>query len=61
MESITYPLYAEITKLTNQRNAYAKAINRIDDYFEYRNSSPADGKYVHEVLSNLTIVLGKIK
>ncbi len=37
-----------------QLNAYKKAINRIDDFFEYRNSSKSDREQVHAILDNLT-------
>ncbi len=39
---------------TKQLNAYKKAINRIDDFFEYRNSSKSDREQVHAILDNLT-------
>lgn len=40
--------------------AYEKAINNIDDYFEYRNESAKDKKFVHKVLASLTMKLEKI-
>ena len=38
---------------------YMKAINRIDDYFEYRHQSEVDKKYVVDVLNQLTIDLSE--
>lgn len=40
--------------------AYKKAVNRIDDFFEYANESVSDRKYVHEVLDKLTKELVEI-
>ena len=34
--------------------AYKKAINDIDDYFEYSNTSVRDRRVVHNILSKLT-------
>ena len=34
--------------------AYQRAINKIDDYFEYRAESAADRSKVHDILSDLT-------
>lgn len=34
--------------------AYQKAINKIDDYFEYRGESEKDRKRVHKILAELT-------
>ena len=34
-------------------SAYANAINKIDDYFEYRNESKVDRDFVHVVLAKL--------
>lgn len=33
---------------------YSDALNRIDDYFEYRNKSAEDKEYVRKVLSSVT-------
>ena len=43
----------------NKRNrkileAYQNAINRIDDYFEYRNESISDRSFIHAELARLT-------
>lgn len=40
--------------------AYIKAINKIDDYFEYANESLKDRAYVHKVLAELTEELIKV-
>lgn len=40
--------------LRNRLGIYQKAINEIDDYFEYRNESKKDRKAVHGVLGRLT-------
>jgi len=37
--------------------AYQHAINRIDDYFEYRMESKVDQAKVREILSELTTAL----
>ncbi len=34
--------------------AYRKAINEIDDYFEYARESAKDQKKVYQILGNLT-------
>jgi hypothetical protein len=39
---------------------YKKAINIIDDFFEYANESKKDREFIHEVLDNLTDKLTKI-
>jgi hypothetical protein len=38
---------------------YQKAINKIDDYFEYRNESVKDRLKVQEILNELTTNLRK--
>ena len=40
---------------------YQRAINRIDDYFEYRHESEKDKQHVVEVLDNLTDQLREIQ
>jgi len=45
---------------TLQLEAYKKAINKIDDFFEYANSSISDRRRVHEILDNLTSELKEI-
>jgi hypothetical protein len=39
---------------------YKKAINKIDDFFEYANESKKDREFIHGVLDNLTIKLAGI-
>jgi len=39
---------------------YKKAINKIDDWFEYMNESKKDREFIHRTLNNLTIKLEKI-
>lgn len=41
-------------RLQTRLSHYQRAINEIDDYFEYRMESKLDQKYVHYVLANLT-------
>ncbi len=43
-----------INELEAQLKHYQKAVNEIDDYFEYRMESKRDQKQVHFVLANLT-------
>lgn len=43
-----------IKALETQLKHYQKAVNEIDDYFEYRMESKRDQKQVHFVLANLT-------
>lgn len=47
-------------RLLQNTTAYGKAINQIDDYFEYRNESLSDRKKVHQILGNLTDKLKEI-
>jgi hypothetical protein len=42
-------------------NLYIAAMNKIDDYFEYRCESKEDQEYVHEVLGELREELAKFK
>ena len=51
----------EIDRLKKHREAYAKAVNQIDDYFEYSNESVSDRKRVYEILDNLKLNLSTIK
>ena len=39
---------------------YVKAINRLDDYFEYRCESDKDRKYVYHTLNLLSKELEKV-
>ena len=53
---------AEQLALANSRlSMYQKAINMIDDYFEYRMESVVDQKEVHKILGNLTDSLSKTR
>ncbi len=40
---------------------YRKAINRIDDYFEYSMQSEKDQKRVHEILAKLSNEIALLK
>lgn len=40
-----------------QLSAYQKAVNRIDDYFEYAMESKHDQEKVHQILNDLTVAL----
>ena len=39
---------------------YSKAINQIDDYFEYRNESRKDREVVYKILDKLTLSLKEL-
>lgn len=41
-------------------DAYRDTINRIDDFFEYRNESKKDRKFIHEQLDKLSEKMEKI-
>jgi len=43
-----------VMESTRCLRAYQKAMNEIDDYFEYSMESKKDQKKVHQILSNLT-------
>ena len=47
--------------LLQQREAFCKAINKIDDYFEYSNESKQDKEFVYGVIDNLSMKLALIK
>ena len=51
----------EVKRLKQQREAYARAINHIDDFFEYRSESENDRKQVYSILDNLRMNLATIK
>ena len=38
----------------NRLESYQRAINKLDDYFEYRNESVKDREVVHAILAKLT-------
>ncbi len=61
MEDQKMPLERDIEKLEKQREAYSNAINKIDDYFEYRAHSTLDREVVYNILDNLRLKLGSIK
>ena len=46
-------------KTMTKLECYQKAINRIDDYFEYSNESKLDRERVHKILADLTTNLVK--
>lgn len=55
MRCYTNDELSEKLKTANSRlNYYQKAINAIDDYFEYANESSRDRKKMHQILGNLT-------
>lgn len=39
--------------LEKELSLYRKAINQIDDYFEYINESKRDREFVHKILDKL--------
>lgn len=41
--------------------SYVKSINKIDDFFEYKNESLKDREFVHKVLEELTQELYKLR
>ena len=47
----------QIDALEDINILYRDAINQIDDYFEYRNESEKDRKFIHGVLNTLTVSL----
>lgn len=46
---------------SNHLEHYIKAINKIDDHFEYANESLKDRAFIHKVLAELTENLSKPK
>jgi len=44
----------EMRRVKSAMKYYQIAINKIDDYFEYRNESAKDRKEVHLILAALT-------
>lgn len=50
-------LRERMQKAETRQLQYQKAINQIDDYFEYANESKQDQKKVHQILGNLTDAL----
>ncbi len=50
-------LEAALRTATNRLSMYQKAVNEVDDYFEYANESKKDQKQVHKILGNLTDAL----
>ena len=51
----------ELDRLKQQRQSYIKAVNRIDDYFEYSSESDKDQKKVYGILDDLREQLSQIK
>lgn len=62
--SATGQMYDELEnkliRLQKQFDVYQKAVNKIDDYFEYRNESVDDGDFVRTTLNELTNSLTQI-
>lgn len=58
------PTYEELlTKLQKAEKvlgAYVTAVNKLDDYFEYRCNSEQDRREVYKTLGNLTDKVGEI-
>jgi hypothetical protein len=52
-------LVAEVERLQRLLGHYQQAINKIDDYFEYRNESKKDRDKVHGILESLTAEMKK--
>jgi hypothetical protein len=42
-----------LNKTTNMLHQYIEAMNKIEDYFEYRNESQKDKDYVMDVIDRL--------
>ena len=49
----------EIDGLRKRLDLFQETINKIDDFFEYRNESVTDRKQVHLILNQLTESLKK--
>jgi hypothetical protein len=47
--------------MDNILELYIKAINEVDDYFEYRCESKKDQKKVHDILEQLTKELSEVE
>lgn len=45
----------------NYLKHYIKAINKIQDHFEYANESLKDRAFIHKVLAELTESLSKVR
>jgi len=45
---------AKVSMLEDRLKQYQKAVNEIDDYFEYRHESITDAEMVKEILKDLT-------
>ena len=55
---VTYADYqSKLEAKTSMLKAYQRAVNLIDDYFEYGMESETDQKFVHDVLKELTATL----
>ncbi|MDH3325881.1 MAG: hypothetical protein OEM38_04090 [Gammaproteobacteria bacterium] len=53
-------LESALRAATNKLAMYQKAVNDVDDYFEYANESKKDQKQVHKILGNLADALSSI-
>ena len=54
------PNERELMTSRSYLTAYQRAINKIDDYFEYRMESKVDQAEVREILSELTGEISRI-
>ena len=50
----------ELITVRSYLTAYQQAVNKIDDYFEYRMESKTDQAKVREILSELTGKISRI-
>lgn len=58
---LTYEeLKSKLQKTEGALTLYANAINKIDDYFEYRCNSEQDRREVYKTLGNLTDKIGEL-
>lgn len=60
-ENEIFDLQRKLHKQEELTAAYQKTVNRIDDYFEYRNESVSDREEVQAILARLTKFLTQIK
>jgi len=58
MRCPTYNELRDQLRVANKHlSLYQKAINNLDDYFEYAMESKKDQKKVHQIIGNLTDLL----
>lgn len=50
----------EFKRVQKNLELYQKAVNKIDDYFEYRNESAKDRNYIYGILLELSESLKKV-